>query len=116
MNLWNDVRYGVRKLRKSPSFSLIAIVTLAVGIGVTSAIYSICDAMLWKSAALPELETLVIVVERGPGGENERLNLTPADFEDIRNASTTLENIASWRAELANIIGSDNQPEGVLAA
>jgi len=116
MNLWNDVRYGLRKLRKAPSFSLIAIVTLAVGIGVTSAIYSICDAMLWKSAALPDLETLVIVVERGPGGDSERLNLTPADFEDIRNSSTTLENIASWRAELANIIGSDNQPEGVLAA
>lgn len=115
MNLWNDVRYGLRKLRKSPSFSLIAIITLAVGIGVTSAVYSICDAMLWKSAALPELETLVIVVERGPGGEDDRLSLTPADFEDIRNGSTTLENIAGWRGGLANIIGSDNQPEGVLA-
>ena len=116
MNLWNDIKYGVRKLRKSPSFSLIAVFTLAVGIGVTSAVYSICDAMLWKPAALPELETLVIVVERGPGGEDDRLNLTPADFEDMRHESRTLETVASWRSGLANIIGSDNQPEGVLDA
>lgn len=117
MNLGNDIRYGLRALRKSPTFSVIAVVTLAVGIGVTSAVYSICDAMLWKPVTLPNFESLVMVVERGQGGRvDDWIDLTPADFEDIQRQSTRLENIASWESRLANIIGSDGQAEGVLAA
>ncbi|MCU1264396.1 MAG: hypothetical protein JWM21_714 [Acidobacteria bacterium] len=116
MNLWNDIRFGVRALRKSPGFSVISVLTLAIGIGVTSAVYSICDAMLWKPVALPQLETLVMVVERGQGGANDWISLTPADFEDIRRDSTTLENISSWQGGLANIISSDGQAEGVVKA
>jgi len=117
MNLGNDIRYGLRTLLKSPSFSVIAVITLALGIGVTSAVYSICDAMLWKPVTLPHFETLVMVVERGQGGRvDDWINVTPADFEDIQRESTKLENIASWQSKLANIIGSDGQPEGVLAA
>jgi putative ABC transport system permease protein len=115
MNLWQDIRYAARMLRKSPGFAVTAVFTLAVGIGVTSAIYSICDAMLWKPVALPELETLVMVLERDPGGGADNWNvLTPADLEDIRRATTALENIACWQGGLASIVGSDGQPEGVL--
>lgn len=113
MNLWHDIRYGLRMMRKAPGFSATAILTLAVGIGVTSAVYSVCDAMLWKPIALPQLESLVIVLERGQDGADDWNNLSPADFEDIRGDSTTLENIASWQGGQANIVGSDGQPEGV---
>jgi putative ABC transport system permease protein len=117
MNLWNDIRYGVRTLRKSRGFTVISVLTLAVGIGVTSAVYSICDAMLWKPVALPQLETLVMVVERIPGGgADDWISLTPADFADIRRDSATLENITSWQGGLANLIGSNGQAEGVVKA
>ena len=115
MNLWQDIFYGLRLLRKSPGFAATAILTLAVGIGVTSAIYSICDAMLWKPVALPHLETLVMVLERDPDGGADNWNVvTPADLDDIRRETTTLENIASWQGRLASIVGFDGQPEGVL--
>jgi putative ABC transport system permease protein len=115
MNLWQDIVYSVRMLRKSPGFAVTAVITLAVGIGVTSAIYSICDAMLWKPVALPELESLVMVLERDPEGGADNWNvLTPGDLEDIRRDTRALENIAGWRGGVASLIGSDGQPEGVL--
>ena len=60
MNLVNDVRYGVRNLRKSPGFALIAITTMALGIGATTAIFSVSDAMLWKPVPVPHLDTRII--------------------------------------------------------
>lgn len=99
MNLWQDIRYGVRVLRRSPGFLATAVLTLAVGIGVTSAVYSICDAMLWKPVALPHLETLVMVLEREPGGADDWNPLTPADFEDIRRDSTELDKVITHDTE-----------------
>jgi putative ABC transport system permease protein len=61
MNLWNDVRYGARMLRKSPGFTTAAVLTLALGIGATTATFSCADALLWKPVPLPHLDTLVMV-------------------------------------------------------
>lgn len=114
MDLWRDVRYGWRVLRKSPGFTITAIVTLGVGIGLTSAVYSVCDAMLWKPVALPHLESLVMVLQSVPGDADEWNQLTPADFDDIRGNSTALENIAGWRSDLADVVITSGEPEGVL--
>jgi len=114
MNPLHDIRYGARMLRKSPAFLAIAGLTLAVGVGATSAIYSVCDAMLWKPVALPRLETLVIALEREPGSSDNGNPLSPADFDDIRRDSATLEKIAGWQSGLANLVRSDSRPEPVL--
>src|SRR5262245_28445654 len=100
MNLLHDIRYGARMLRKSPAFLAVAGLTLAVGIGATSAIYSVCDAMLWKPVALPRLETLVIALEREPGSPDNGNPLTPADFDDVCRDNVTLEKIAGWQSGL----------------
>jgi putative ABC transport system permease protein len=114
MDLWQNIRYGWRLLRKSPGFALTAILTLGVGIGLTSAVYSVCDAMLWKPVALPHLDSLVMVLQSVPGDADEWTQLTSADFEDIRHNSGALENIAGWRTDLANVVITTGEPEGVL--
>jgi putative ABC transport system permease protein len=114
MDLWRDVRYGWRLLRKSPSFAITAILTLGIGIGLTSAVYSVCDAMLWKPVALPHLESLAMVLQSVPGDADDWNQLTPADFDDIRRNSTALQNIAGWRSDLADVVINSGEPEGVL--
>jgi putative ABC transport system permease protein len=113
MGLWSDVRFGARSLRKAPGFSATAILTLALGIGATTAIFSVADAMLWKPVPLPHLETLVMVVQRVPDDPGDWRSVPPADVEDIRKAGASFASFASWDDGLANIVGQGGEPERV---
>ncbi len=114
MNLWQDVRYGERMLRKSPGFAVTAVLTLALGIGATTAVFSVCDSLLWKPIALPHLESLVMVLQRVPGNPNDWNSGSPADLDDVRRESTTLENFATWNGVMANIADAGGEPERVI--
>jgi hypothetical protein len=103
MNLWQDIRYGERLLRKSPGFSATAILTLALGIGATTAVFSVCDALLWSPISLPHLETLAMVGQRNNDDPNEFDDATPADLEDVRRDHTALQDLATWDDGLANL-------------
>jgi putative ABC transport system permease protein len=111
MQLWQDIRYGVRTLRKSPGFSITAIATLALGIGATTANFSVCDAMLWKPLPLPNLDRLAMVMQRNPDEPNEWREMAPADFTDIRQQQTVFEGVAAWDDELCNLSGNGAAPE-----
>jgi putative ABC transport system permease protein len=115
MNLWKDIRYGARMLLKSPAFSAAAILTLALGIGATTATFSCADALLWKPVPLPGLDSLVMVGQRTTDpGDFE--SATPADIDDLRRQTTTLASLASWEEGSANIAGGGGQPERVSQA
>lgn len=116
MNLWHDVRYGARILRNSPGFLATAVVTLGLGIGATTAIFSVSDAMLWKPVPLPRIESLVMVLQRIPENPNNWDDVAAGDLEDIRRGTTALENIASWQSGLANIVGAGGEPERAMQA
>jgi len=116
MNPLQDIRYGARMLAKSPGFAITAILTMALGIGVTTAIFSVCDALLWKPVPLPHLETLVTVLQGDRNDLSQWNSATPADIEDIRRESTALASIASWDDERANLGASRGEPERVIQA
>ena len=117
MNLWHDVRYGARILRNSPGFLATAVLTLGLGIGATTAIFSCSDAMLWKPVRLPQIESLVMVLQRIPDQPNNWNDTSAADLEDIRRGNTSLEKIASWQQDgLANIVGDGGEPERAIQA
>src|ERR1700722_20917425 len=108
MNLWNDVRYGARMLLKSPSFALAAIVTLALGIGATTATFSCADALLWKPVPLPNLDSLVMIGQRMDDPRDFN-SATPADVDDLRRQTGLLGPVASWQQRLANIKGDGGE-------
>jgi len=64
MSLWNDVRFGARTLAKSPGFAVTAIITMGIGIGATTAIFSCSDAMLWKPVLLVPVDNMAMILQR----------------------------------------------------
>jgi putative ABC transport system permease protein len=116
MGLAADFRFGFRALRKSPGFALTAFVTMALGAGATTAIFSVTDALLWKPVPLPDLNTMVMVVGVYPDDPRAWTPTTPADTEDIRHQATTLAKFASFEYGMANVASSGAEPERVQQA
>src|SRR5436309_5622996 len=114
MSLLQDIRYGLRVLRNSPGFAGTAVITIGLGIGATTAIFSVCDALLWKPVALPHLETLVMVLQRDNENANDWNSASPADIDDVRRQSTAIAGLASWQYGSANIVGAGGEPERVM--
>jgi putative ABC transport system permease protein len=111
MQLWQDIRHGARALRKAPGFSLIAIATLALGIGSTTANFSVCDAMLWKPLPVPNWGRLAMVLQRIPGQPNDWGLVPPADIADIRRQQSVFEGVAAWGSAESNLAGNGAAPE-----
>jgi putative ABC transport system permease protein len=111
MAFLRDVRYAVRSVSKSPGFAATAVITLALGIGATTAIFSVCDAMLWKPIPLPNIESLVMVHQAVPGDPRDFNDVTPADVADIRAQTGSFEGSAIYQQGMANIVTQGGEPE-----
>ena len=95
-DLWQDLRFGARMLLKRPGFTLIAVMTLALGIGANTAIFSIVNAVLLRPFAYQEPARLVIVQERGEGGGTGFSPSYP-NFVDWRAQNTAFASIVAVR-------------------
>ena len=104
--LWQDIRYGLRMLGKNPGFTAIAIVTLALGIGANTSIFSILDAVLLKPLPFPEPQRLVAIWGTdSKNGETQRAISYP-DFTDYRDQNRSLESLAAYSDGTFTLTGS----------
>ncbi len=111
-DLRKDLRYAVRMIRQSPMFAATVILTLALGIGATAAIFSVTDAALIRPLPFPEAQRLMILYERWQGDLD---NLAPADYLDYRHQAKSFQDLAGYRDDSFNLAGR-NRPERVLGA
>ena len=88
--LWQDIRYGTRMLRKNLGFTTVAVLTLALGIGANTAIFSVVDAVLLRPLAYPDSGQLVWLSERGPDWSGGSISYP--NFTDWRNQQSVFEN------------------------
>jgi predicted permease len=110
--LFQDLKYGLRMLRKNPSFTFVAVLTLALGIGANTAIFSVVNAVLLRSLPYREPDRLVLVSHYQPIGEIDEA--TGADFLDWRDQAKSFEQIAAYDFNTADLTGS-GEPERLNA-
>jgi putative ABC transport system permease protein len=115
--MWLDLRYGVRMLLKNPGFTFIAVITLALGIGANTAIFSAVDAILLRSLPYRDAQRLVVPVSFNPSRGSDMGSITYADYLDWKK-----ENIFEHVAAIDNVIttadltGGNGEPERVRLA
>jgi predicted permease len=110
-----DVRYGIRQLRHNPTFSVIAIATLALGIGGISAMFSVFDAVLIRPLPYADADRLVMIwIDNAKADVANRFNPTPAEWNEWRRRNTVFTDLACSRPGDATLSG-DGDPEQVPA-
>ena len=99
-NLLGDARYALRNLLRRPTFTLIAVVTLALGIGANTAIFSAINALLLKPIPIADLDRVVAIWDKLPSRGVMHNEVTFANYLDLRNQNQTFEQLALYRAAL----------------
>jgi len=110
--LWQDLRYGVRMLFKHRGFTIIALVTLALGIGATTAIFSVVDAVVLRPLPFKDPERVVRMW--GTFSQGNQASTSPPDFLDYRAQNSTFEEFAAMMFISYNLTG-ESEPERVTA-
>jgi predicted permease len=111
--LWQDIRYGARMLRKNPAFTIVAVLTLALGIGANTAIFSVIESVLLRPLPYDHPEGLTEIwntyLPAVPLG-----GLSPGDFQDWQRQATTVSEMGgyAWVQQGANLTG-DGEPQRV---
>ena len=112
--LIQDIRYALRGLWHQPGFTLIAVLSLALGIGANTAIFSLVNAVLLKPLQFTEPERLVVIWETNPAMEVAKDDVAVANFIDWRTQNNVFEDMAALSFRSFNITG-DGEPEKVMA-
>jgi predicted permease len=113
--LLQDVRYGWRMLARNPGFTTIAVVTLAIGIGASTAIFSVVDAVLLRPLPYEQPDRLVVVSETLPGMTTDEVGVSAGEYQDYRDRNRSFSQVGAYETAGFNLTGS-GQPLRVNAA
>src|SRR6516162_9635578 len=108
--LGQDVRYGLRMLRKSPGFTIVAVLTLALGVGANTAIFSIVDAVLLRSLPYRDPDRLVRIFFNEPGVGLRDVRFSKPELDDLRTRAGVFEDVTPIFEGSENLTGA-GQPE-----
>jgi putative ABC transport system permease protein len=111
--LFRDVRYGIRSLLKRPGFTSIALLTLALGIGACTAIFSVVDGVLLRPLPYPEAERLVELREVNAAGKP--ITFAEPNFLDVRDRSHTLEGVAEYSGGTTTVTGGSEPVRAITS-
>ena len=113
LNFLGDLRHGARLLRRAPAFTTLAVITLALGVGATTAIFSVASPVLFQPLPYPSPDRLVIVGERDADGSASNVGFMT--FADLARDSRTLERAAAvgdWQVTLDGVGGAPERVSG----
>ena len=106
--LRQDVRYALRQLAKSPGFSVVAVVTFALGIGANTAIFSLADLIIRRPVSLPGLDRLASIEEQNSTSADK--GISAANYFDLLGTNHTFEQLAAYEYWSAGVGGQGRGP------
>src|SRR5258706_2655583 len=112
-NFWLDVRYGLRLLSRSPTFTAVAVLPLALGIGANTAIFSVANKVLWSPLPYADPDRLVYLNERGKQADD--ISISFPDYFDWKAESRVFDGMSLMHRR-AFILAGGEQPERVVGA
>lgn len=101
--LWQDMRYGARMLMKKPGFTLVAVITLALGIGANTAVFSVINTVLLKRLPYPNAENLVVIW--GKLKRVDQVELSPKELVEYRERNRAFTQIGAGEGVNLNLTG-----------
>ena len=107
---WQDLRYGVRMLAKSPGFTFIAIAALALGIGANTVIFSVVNTLLLRPLPFPGSEQITSILVKDPDTGSLHTAYSYPNFEDIRNQNHVFEQVSAYYMTTA-FLSTGGEPE-----
>lgn len=113
--LLHDLRYGMRKLAKKPGSTVVVVITLALGIGANTAIFSVVNSVLLAPLAYEESSRLVVVKETNAVRTTESNSVSPGNFLDLHEQTSVFDSITAWY-ETASTLQGEQDAEQVAAA
>jgi putative ABC transport system permease protein len=114
-SLWQDLRCGARMLRKNAGFTTIAVLTLALGIGANTAIFSVIHAVLLRPLPYNDPDRIVLLMESDPAKGFPTFSVSPPNYVDWRNSTSSFEALASIAPGTFNF-ASGGEPERLRGA
>ena len=116
MGVFQDIKYGVRMLAKNRTFTLAAVLALAVGIGLNAAVFTLVNAVLVKGLPFEDPDRIVHIRSRNIPAGRERMSAAYPDFEDWREQSRSFKGLAAHRGGSLNLSDDQRFPERVSGA
>src|ERR1044071_1113481 len=105
--LFQDVRYSLRVLWKSPGFTMVAVLSLALGVGANTAIFSIVNAVLLRSLPFSHPERLVKIVASNRGVGARDIGLSVPEFDDLRSRAGVFDEVTATQGGPTNLTGGE---------
>src|SRR5262245_9603980 len=113
--MWQDLRYGGRMLVKNPGFALIVVVTLALGIGANTAIFSVVYAVSLRPLPYRDAARLVVVWESSPARNFPKVPVNPDNFADWRDQNHVFTDMAAFSDDQISVLTGDGEPEEIVS-
>src|SRR5437763_1469761 len=109
---FNDVRFAIRTLRRSPGLTVVIVASLAIGIGANTAIFSVVSALLLKPLPYPHADRLAVLWLRSPGVNIPQDWPSPGQYIDVQNENRSFEEMSISRGRVGTLLGVD-EPQRV---
>src|SRR6185503_11802406 len=110
-----DFKYGIRLLRRSPGFTTLAVLTIGLGIGANSAIFSVINGVVRKPLAYPNADQLMFITSQFPTLNFNKFWMSPPEYFDYREHTKTFAHLGAYSTGAMNLSEGD-RPERVNAA